>query len=156
MTVLPDCVVCRIGERDHPCRRNGVFDPVVLGAAYFANVARASGGEGGGHWSFSCLDDLCRDHPEAAWLTILDLLPRLETVEEASIVAAGPVEDLIARQGDVAIVRIEDLAGRSARFRFVLSGVRPQGNSESDIWNRVLRARGPGPDIDMGDPLPPV
>lgn len=150
MNEPPACLDCRTGDRDHPCRPAGRFDPAVLGKAYFENVIRDASetGQGGAHWSYDCLYDLRETAPDAAWATILDLLARLETRSDAASLAAGPLEDLIADQGPDVIDRIEALARRSARFRLVLTGVWPQRKQGTPVWRRIEAARRHGPTLD--------
>jgi len=79
-----------------------------------------------------------------------------ETVWQVVMLAAGPLDDLIADHGDAAIERIEREARHSARFRFALTGVWPQDNGKTPIWARVEAARAAAmpSGIDAGGPLP--
>jgi len=94
------------------------------------------------------------NHPDLCFALVLACLPRITTPDQASILAAGPLEELVAQQGDAMIGRIEDMARMSARFSYVLSGVWPQGRQDSPIWARVLKARESGPLMDDGGPIP--
>jgi hypothetical protein len=70
-------------------------------------------------------------------------------------IAAGALEDITADHGPVVIGQIEELAHRSARFRYMLSGVWTRGEGPNgETWQRELKARAQGPDMDKGDPLP--
>ena len=57
---------------------------------------------------------------------------------------AGPLEDLLKRNGAHIIDRIEELASTDRRFRICLSYVWPT-NIAVDIWKRILKARGNEP-----------
>ena len=96
-------------------------------------------------WTWECLQPLTGQDPELAWRVICHCLELLTTVEQAGQLAAGPLEDLIAFHGETVIARIEAMAHGSARFRFVLNGVWSQGNEDTNVWQRVTRARRTGP-----------
>ena len=56
------------------------------------------------------------------------------------MIAAGPLEDLIAGYGAIYINRVEELARKNPRFNYLLGGVWKNSSSE-DIWERVEKAR---------------
>lgn len=149
------CFDCEHMGQDRLCQTHGIFDPFKLAASFFQNVMQVEDGSGGAHWSFACVDDRAHDHPEQAWELVLAMLPLLETAENTAHFAAGPLETLIAQNGDLVIERIEAEAVKSPRFRYMLSGVWSQGKSETETWKRVEKARADGPSIDDGDPIPP-
>jgi hypothetical protein len=62
------------------------------------------------------------------------------TDKQISLLAAGPVEDLLALHGGQFIDRIEAEAQRSPAFAHVLGGVW-QRDMPSEIWQRVEVAR---------------
>lgn len=106
-------------------------------------------------WSALCVFEL-RGYPEEAWTFIRKALAGAETVWQVVMLAAGPLEDLIAEHGEAVIERIEREARHSARFRFALTGVWPQGHGHNPIWARVeaARAASMATGIDAGGPLP--
>jgi hypothetical protein len=107
-------------------------------------------------WSAFCVLEL-GSHPDAVWTFVRKSLASAETVWQVVMLAAGPLEDLIAEHGAAFIDRIEHEAGHSARFRFALTGVWPQGNRQRAVWARVeaARAEAMATGIDAGGPLPP-
>lgn len=105
-------------------------------------------------WTFSLLVDLARDAPDLCLDTVLAALALCTTAEEAALIAAGPLEDVIAAQGAAVIDRIETEAARSPRFRYALTGVWPQGSAGTPLWRRIEAARAGSPGIDSGAPLP--
>lgn len=107
-------------------------------------------------WSVLCVLEL-GSHPDEVWTFLCKALAAAETVWQVVMLAAGPLEDLIADHGGAFIDRIEREARRSARFRFALTGVWPQGNRQSPVWARVEAARAVAmaTGIDAGGPLPP-
>ena len=92
-------------------------------------------------WAFKEMDSLCSSQPELCWELILEILeiPHHESVETA--LAAGPLEDLIARHGDKFIERIEARASSDAKFRDLLGGVWQNATSR-ELWARVEAVRG--------------
>ncbi len=106
-------------------------------------------------WSVLCVLEL-GGHPEETWVFVRKALAAAETVWQVVMLAAGPLEDLIADHGATVIDRIEREARQSPRFRFALTGVWPQGNRQSPVWTRVeaARAAAMATGIDAGGPLP--
>ena len=72
------------------------------------------------------------------------------------MVAAGPLEDLIAHHGAAVIDEIEALAGRAPRFAYALTGVWAQDNDGTLLWARIEAARRDVAGLDSGAPLPPL
>jgi hypothetical protein len=107
-------------------------------------------------WTSELLDILIQREPGLALEIVLACVDEASSPADVAVVAAGPLEDLIARQGAAVIDLIEEAAARSARVRYALSGVWPQGRADSPVWARILAARAPGPDLDRGDPLLPA
>jgi hypothetical protein len=106
------------------------------------------------HWTTDCLFELELDHPELCLSVVVSALKRASTIDDVDIIAAGSLETIIARHGDRVIEQIEDLAKSSVRFRYALTGVWAQGQEESEIWQRVLRARAAGPNINHAKRIP--
>jgi hypothetical protein len=79
--------------------------------------------------------------PEAVWQAVLRIMQRELTEEQISLLAAGPVEDLLAHYGTQFIDRIEAEAQRSRAFAHVLGGVWRR-DIPAEIWQRVEAARG--------------
>jgi len=80
-----------------------------------------------------------RDQAEASWIAILRVLARKPSDQVLSVLAAGPLEDLIHYWGPAFIDRIEDAARRDAMFRSLLEGV--WQSSTPEVWNRVTAFR---------------
>ncbi len=99
------------------------------------------------------LDSFGRD-PELDWQVIQWIAENSANRWSCAMLAAGPLEDLIGDHGATFISRLERHARTSPRWRFILSGVWPQGQRDSDVWRRVEAARDGGPRMDAGDPLP--
>jgi len=80
------------------------------------------------------------DEHEALWKFILSVYGRDLSNRAIGELAAGPLENLLSRFGVDYIVRVELLARRDPRFNFILGGVW-QHNTDTDIWNRILKIR---------------
>lgn len=145
----PACIDCTYEDLGFPCRRGGLLDPDLLASAWIEGIASAgSGSEEEQHWSYGCLADIVESRPDLGLDVVLLACAKMTTAEEAAILAAGPLEDLIAEHGAAVIDRIETEARKSVRFRYLLTGVWPQGQRDSDAWRRVENARREGPHID--------
>jgi hypothetical protein len=84
--------------------------------------------------------DACTEEPEPAWMAILQVLLRDLTVEQTSLLAAGPLETLLSWHGAAFIDRVEQQARLDPRFNHLLGGVWRQEMSE-EIWSRIEKAR---------------
>jgi hypothetical protein len=84
--------------------------------------------------------DAVHDSPEVAWVAILRILERELNDEQRSLLAAGPLEDLIAMHGSQFIERVEHEARQNPRFNYLLGGIW-QNQAAPEIWQRVLRVR---------------
>ena len=80
-------------------------------------------------------------NPEDLWSFVLKVLEKAPDKKVLSVLAAGPLEELISHVGMTFIVRIEAEARRNPAFRHLLGGVWRHGASE-EIWSRVEAARG--------------
>ncbi|AVP99727.1 hypothetical protein C7S18_22245 [Ahniella affigens] len=80
------------------------------------------------------------DNAENAWQVIHAVLARKPSDRVISVLAAGPLEDLIAAFGPEFIDRIEQAAKQDPAFRHLLGGVWKR--STDAVWARIERARG--------------
>ena len=87
------------------------------------------------------MGDYIFDTPEFVWDVIMQLIQRDLSEEQLALLAAGPLEDLLALHGTHFIDRIEQQAQSSPKFAHLLGGVWRRG-MPSEIWDRVERARG--------------
>ena len=89
------------------------------------------------------VDDLVREDPDRGLdviLKILDGIEPLPTDTLLQVLAAGPLEDLLAHHGPAIIDRVESQARADDRFNLLLGGVWPSSISP-DVWARVQRIR---------------
>lgn len=86
------------------------------------------------------LDDLIYASPflafEAIKLILHLLADEADNEPLLGILAAGPLEDLLARHGETMIDAVEAEAGRNEPFRMLLRGVW-RNSMTSDVWARM-------------------
>jgi hypothetical protein len=88
------------------------------------------------------VDELVRSEPEFAWLVIQTIFAASQNDLERACLAAGPLEDLLAKHGEVFIERIEKAAAADDDFRELLVGVW-RNVIAPQVWERLQRAAGP-------------
>ncbi len=94
-------------------------------------------------------------HQKLPFQTTCLVIDGLKSEHAASVVAAGPLEDIIRLHLEQIVDRIVALSARSARFRFVLSGVwLSQENAAK--YARIAQLQTRGPFMDDGVKLPSV
>jgi hypothetical protein len=90
--------------------------------------------------SESVMYDASTEEPETAWQAILEILKHELTDEQRSLLAAGPLEDLLAWHGATFINRVEEEAKLNPRFNHLLGGVWRREMPKA-IWERIESAR---------------
>ena len=85
--------------------------------------------------------DVVCDDPEVGWQAILQILERELTVDQIGVLAAGPLEDLLALHGPEFIDRVEREAPLNPRFHHLLGSVW-KNRILPEIWERIQKARG--------------
>lgn len=78
--------------------------------------------------------------PESLWRFVLEVLRRNPPVEVIENLAAGPLEDYLARCGETVIEQVERQAEQDPRFRSLLGGVW-QNQMSDEVWARVCACR---------------
>lgn len=87
-------------------------------------------------WAPDAITDLTYENPEALWEFVLEVLHRDPPVEVIEVLAAGPLEDYLAKCGEKVIARVEDRASADPKFRSLLGGVWKNSMTE-EVWARV-------------------
>jgi hypothetical protein len=82
------------------------------------------------------------DAPEVAWRAIVALSRQTLSPKQIAVLAAGPLEDLLASHGPAFIDRVEHEARVYRAFRHLLGGVWRNTMAEP-VWRRVEAIRGP-------------
>jgi hypothetical protein len=83
-----------------------------------------------------------REDPEVAWQAILAMSRQALTDQQTTVLAAGPLEDLLAYHGPAFIDRVEKEARVDRAFRHLLGGVWRSSIAEA-VWRRMEAIRGP-------------
>ena len=74
------------------------------------------------------------------WQFILETYKRDPPDEVIAVLAAGPLEDLLAKRGEDFIDRIEELARKDPNFNHVLGGVW-RNRITGEVWQRIEAIR---------------
>lgn len=100
-------------------------------------------GELDNHWTDSHLIDLSiTDGGDAElWQFVLNTYQKEMSNKTLSILAAGPLEDALSKNGEAYIDQVEELARKDPKFRKLLAGVWKNAMSE-DLWARVCAVKG--------------
>ena len=77
---------------------------------------------------------------EHLWRFITAAYRRNLSDNALSVLAAGPLEDLLAKQGPDFIERVEELARRDPQFNYLLGGVW-RNTMTDETWQRVQAVR---------------
>lgn len=129
----------RATKKETGSASKGYADCQEMNPADQEAVTRAVGSWFGGEHS---MFDYCTEVPEVAWAAILEILKRDLTDDQRALLAGGPLETLLAWHGAAFIEREEQEARRNAAFKALLGGVWRQ-DMPQEIWDRVLKVRGP-------------
>ena len=90
------------------------------------------------------VNELAREQPELCWEVILEILRSIKPDPKTTtfqVLAAGPLEDLLASHGNAFIARVESRAEDDPNFKLLLGGVW-QNTMPQGVWDRVQRCRG--------------
>lgn len=143
---LPECYRCQFDEQGYPCQR---ADDAGLDYAKIARdivrAGRAFAGEmidealyAEARWASDCEFEITHENPEHILPLAIAAIDACETLQDAAYVAAGIVENMMVKHGPRVISDVERLASKSAKFRYVLSGIWSQGDSiDKGVWERI-------------------
>ena len=107
--------------------------------AYEAASERGQKSEQDGmQWAYDAVVDVCDAHPDLTFEFVRQVLQRDVSPKVLSALAAGPLEDLLARHGAAVIDRVEIEARQNPRFQHLLGGVW-QNRISNEVWLRVVR-----------------
>jgi hypothetical protein len=85
---------------------------------------------------FEVLDWMLEGEGDRLWPFILKVYKHDLPDEVMAVLAAGPLEDLLAKRGADFIDRVEELARKDPKFKYLLGGV--WRNSMTDeVWERL-------------------
>jgi hypothetical protein len=93
------------------------------------------------HWAVEYEMNLTmNENYEELWEFIKHTYQQKLPQKVISILAADPMEDLLANAGEQYIKQIEELARKDSSFNYLLGGVW-QNETPADVWMRVLKIR---------------
>lgn len=90
-------------------------------------------------WAFETLESLVLECPDDAWHVILQILDQTENSFVLNNLAAGPLEEVLARHGSRFIFQAEKEAQKNERFKELLLGVW-QNTMTDEMWVRIQKA----------------
>lgn len=73
-------------------------------------------------WAWEWVHDLVGRDPDEGWALILALVDKAPSDAALAYVAAGPLEDLLKKHGQVVIDRVDAESRKSNRLQLALSG----------------------------------
>lgn len=137
------CMDCRLaGGALSLCRK-------ADGSHNFEILARAMLSEGENrHRALDCVGEMIVAAPGAAVGFLIVACAQCVALPELSVLAAGPLEDLLEAHGPVVIAHLEKIAKIDPRFRLMLSGTWGRDRIDPQVWARLVAAVAPGPVID--------
>lgn len=148
---LPSCLDCKYDSLGHPCRKaDGTFDFAKVAHAV-VRYGRTFSQDGENHdakereihaWASDCAYEVEQDYPHLLLPLIAAAMDASETPGDAAYIAAGLLENAVTKHGPQLIDKIEELASRSAKFRYFLSAIWGERNTEPAVWARVCKAVG--------------
>ncbi len=102
----------------------------------FIAYGEAAPGEENWGWASDRMYAILDGAPEFAWSLIKELIVRAPSEDSLRYFAAGPLEDLLSRDGALFIDRVEQLADIDQKFLHAVATLRRLGMSD-DVWRRV-------------------
>ncbi len=107
------------------------------------------------HRAYDCVGEMVQVAPAQAVGFLIVACAQCTTTAELSVVAAGPLEDLLEAHGTLVIGHLEKVAMIDPRFRLMLSGTWGRNRIDPDVWARISAAVAVGPVMDA-DPRSPA
>jgi hypothetical protein len=91
-------------------------------------------------WAYRELNTLCAADPDAGLTVVWQICRKNSSDPILEVLAAGPLENLLARHGKALISRIVDLASQDNGFRRLLGGVW-SGGIDRTVWAQIRAVR---------------
>jgi hypothetical protein len=113
------------------------LDSIAEGWIRYQLAAKGSA-EQAANWDFvaTAFDIRSGDDPKLLWQLILAIHSRDQSEDVTCVLAAGPLEDLLAYHGPAFIEVVEQQANGDPAFAKLLCGVYRRSMSD-DVWHRV-------------------
>ena len=91
-------------------------------------------------WALKALDNICKTDPARGLRIVEQICNEDHSDSIIEVLAAGPMENLLANHGREIIEQVEEIARRNPVFRELLGGVW-QRETETAVWERIVAAR---------------
>lgn len=102
----------------------------------YIEYGEAPDGEENWGWASDRMYAILEGAPELAWSLIKELIARAPSEASLRFFAASPLEDLLSKDGELFIERVEDLASCDPKFLHAVATLRRLGMSD-EVWRRV-------------------
>lgn len=133
--VSVDAVNCRSADEVEQVLEALPFDRERL-IREFIEYGEAAVGEERWGWASDRMYAILEGAPELAWTLIKELIARAPSEQSLRFFAAGPLEDLLSKDGELFIERVEQLAELDPKFLHAVATLRRLGMTD-DVWHRV-------------------
>jgi|GEM_PF-3409772 len=90
-------------------------------------------------WASARMFNILEGAPELAWELIVDMINRAPSDNALGFIAAGPLEDLLSKDGATFIELVEHRARQDEKFKRALGMLRRLGMT-AEVWGRVVEA----------------
>ncbi len=87
-------------------------------------------------WAYEVLDRLCEDEPERCLHIIENMCSSTDDEFLLANIAAGPLEDLLVRCGDLIISKLEDVVEGNEKMKKIIPLVW-KNDIDEEIWDRL-------------------
>lgn len=92
-------------------------------------------------WASDRMFSILEGAPELAWELIVELIDRATSEDCLSFFAAGPLEELLSKEGPSFIERVEHRAALNPKFQRAVGMLKRLGMTD-DVWARVRTIAG--------------
>lgn len=107
-------------------------------------------------WTFLLFGELVSKSPELALDVVLAMVPMIDSIDEAEIIASGPLDELLNAKGPELMSRLQAAVAESARFAAILRAVEPEGSAGTMFCKAVKSLTANAASLQDGDDLPEV
>jgi hypothetical protein len=102
----------------------------------------------------SCVEEMIEAAPAAVLTLLFAALEQCRSVGQVSALAAGPLEELLQRNGAAVIGALQEAAASSATVRYSISGTWARDRIAPEVWARLVTAVAQGPVMDADSRTP--
>lgn len=107
----------------------------------YIEYGEAVAGEERWGWASDRMYAILEGAPELAWTLIQEMIARAPSEQSLRFIAASPLEDLLSKDGQLFIERVEQLAELDPKFLHAVATLRRLGMTD-EVWRRVQALAG--------------